>query len=112
MSCPDNRMTRGLAMRSFCSLRVKNVVEHLVRPLLSELKDYHGYVRMAVAIEAFDVKNLSDRFQHASSAVVLATQKVFLPMPMSTADVHQQVLVCPSFFVLMSHHVQRTGNVT
>lgn len=51
--------------------------------------------------ETFDIMNLlEDRLQHANSAVVLATIKVFLQMTMSMADVHQQVLMCPSFSYL------------
>jgi hypothetical protein len=42
--------------------------------------------------EIFDIMNLlEDRLQHANSAVVLATTKVFLHLTMSMADVHQQV---------------------
>ena len=42
--------------------------------------------------ETFDIMNLlEDRLQHANSAVVLATIKVFLNLTMSMADVHQQV---------------------
>lgn len=44
------------------------------------------------ANETFDIMNLlEDRLQHANSAVVLATIKVFLNLTMSMADVHQQV---------------------
>lgn len=35
---------------------------------------------------------LDDRLQHANSAVVLATIKVFLHLTMSMADVHQKVV--------------------
>ncbi|CAA0821331.1 Beta-adaptin-like protein A [Striga hermonthica] len=42
--------------------------------------------------EIFDIMNLlEDRLQHANSAVVLATIKVFLHMTLSMTDVHQQV---------------------
>lgn len=191
--CQDEYpMIRGLALRSLCSLRVKNLVEYLVGPLRSGLKDTHGYVRTVAALgvlklyhiapnactendfpamlkelmlrdldpqvvanclcalqeiltqegnnieeaglekdfliskpiiynllnrikdfnewaqclvleliakyvpidpnETFDIMNLlEDRLQHANSAVVLATIKVFLNLTMSMADVHQQV---------------------
>lgn len=191
--CQDEYpMIRGLALRSLCSLRVKNLVEYLVGPLRSGLKDNHGYVRTVAALgvlklyhiapsaciendfpitlkelmlrdldaqvvanclcalreilaqegnnievaglekdllnsksivysllnrikdfnewaqclvldlvakyvpsdpnETFDIMNLlEDRLQHANSAVVLATIKVFLHLTMSMADVHQQV---------------------
>lgn len=39
---------------------------------------------------------LEDRLQHANSAVVLATTKVFLHLTMSMADVHQQVCLITS----------------
>lgn len=191
--CQDEYpMIRGLALRSLCSLRVQNLVEYLVGPLRSGLKDTHQYVRTVAALgvlklyhiapnaciendfpailkelmlydldsqvvanclcalqeistqegsnmeevglekefliskpivynflnrikdfsewaqcivlelvskyvpvdpsETFDIMNLlEDRLQHANSAVVLATIKVFLNLTMSMADVHQQV---------------------
>lgn len=185
-------MIRGLALRSLGSLRVANLVEYLVGPLNSGLKDGSVYVRTVAAIgvlklyhisastcldsdfpamlkhlmlndpdtqvvanclsalqeiwsseashseeaaherdgllgkpfvyyllnrikefsewaqclvlelvakyvpsesdEIFDIMNLlEDRLQHANSAVVLATTKVFLHMTLSMTDVHQQV---------------------
>ncbi|KAJ7530415.1 hypothetical protein O6H91_14G003300 [Diphasiastrum complanatum] len=188
----DDPMIRGLALRSLCSLRVKNLVEYLVGPLRTGLKDNNGYVRTVAAMgvlklyhiapsactdndfpatlkgllihdpdaqvvanclsalqeiytleaasseaalkerellfgrpviyallnrikeftewaqclvldvvskyvpadpnESFDIMNvLEDRLQHANSAVVLATIKVFLQLTISMADVHQQV---------------------
>eukprot|EP00898_Chlorokybus_atmophyticus_P000521 jgi/Chlat1/146/Chrsp1S03236 len=41
----DDPMIRGLALRTLCSLRVKNLVEYLVGPLEQALKDAHSYVR-------------------------------------------------------------------
>ena len=42
--------------------------------------------------EGFDIMNLlEDRLQHANSAVVLATIKLFLHLTLAMADVHQQV---------------------
>lgn len=46
----DDPMIRGLALRSLCSLRVKNLVEYLVGPLRSGLKDNNGYVRTVAAM--------------------------------------------------------------
>ncbi|KAL0888115.1 hypothetical protein Bca101_012098 [Brassica carinata] len=44
--CKDqDPMIRGLALRSLCSLRVPNLVEYLVGPLGSGLKDNNSYVR-------------------------------------------------------------------
>ncbi len=40
---------------------------------------------------------LEDRLQHANSAVVLATIKVFLHLTLSMADIHQQVTLHSSF---------------
>eukprot|EP00897_Mesotaenium_endlicherianum_P009523 jgi/Mesen1/859/ME000114S10944 len=189
----DDPMIRGLALRSLCALRVKNLVEYLVDPLRQGLKDNSSYVRTVAAMgvlklytiapqackdtdfvntlkallmhdpdaqvvanclsslqeiltseanlnnesaarerdvlyskavvyallnrikdfsewaqclvldvaskyvpnepsETFDIMNLlEDRLQHANSAVVLATTKVFLHLTLSMADVHQQV---------------------
>lgn len=189
----DDPMIRGLALRSLCGLRVKNLVEYLVGPIRQGLKDKSPYVRMTASIgvlklyhiapavckeneftetlksllihdpdaqvvanslcaleeiltvevnqnnetaikekevlyskavvfallnrikefsewgqclvldlvskyvpteanETFDIMNLlEDRLQHANSALVLATTKVFLHLTLSMADVHQQV---------------------
>ncbi|KAG0560601.1 hypothetical protein M758_10G187600 [Ceratodon purpureus] len=46
----DDPMIRGLALRSLCSLRVKNLVEYLIGPLRSGLKDANGYVRTVAAM--------------------------------------------------------------
>ncbi|KAL3680710.1 hypothetical protein R1sor_023666 [Riccia sorocarpa] len=46
----DDPMIRGLALRSLCSLRVKNLVEYLVGPLQRGLKDNNGYVRSVAAL--------------------------------------------------------------
>jgi vesicle coat complex subunit len=46
----DDPMIRGLALRSLCSLRVKNLVEYLIGPLRSGLKDGNGYVRTVAAM--------------------------------------------------------------
>ncbi|KAF2579911.1 hypothetical protein F2Q68_00000375 [Brassica cretica] len=44
--CKDeDPMIRGLALRSLCSLRVPNLVEYLLGPLGSGLKDNNSYVR-------------------------------------------------------------------
>lgn len=55
----DNPMIRGLALRSLCSLRVKNLVEYLVRPLQSGLKDNHGYVRMVASMGVLKLYHLA-----------------------------------------------------
>lgn len=49
--CKDeDLMIRGLALRSLCTLRVPNLVEYLVGPLGSGLKDGSSYVRMVASI--------------------------------------------------------------
>ncbi|KAL5220509.1 hypothetical protein ABZP36_025222 [Zizania latifolia] len=51
--CRDQDPTiRGLALRSLCSLRVPNLVEYLVAPLATGLKDPSAYVRMIAAVGA------------------------------------------------------------
>ncbi|KAJ6799291.1 beta-adaptin-like protein A [Iris pallida] len=58
--CRDEDPTiRGLALRSLCSLRVANLVEYLVGPLLAGLKDGSGYVRMVAAIGAAKLYHIS-----------------------------------------------------
>ncbi|CAM6096190.1 unnamed protein product [Calypogeia fissa] len=55
----DDPMIRGLALRSLCSLRVKNLVEYLVGPLVSGLKDSNGYVRSVAAIGALKLYHIA-----------------------------------------------------
>lgn len=52
--------------------------------------------------EIFDMMNLlEDRLQHANGAVVLATIKLFLQLTLSMTDVHQQVPIMISIFLLV-----------
>ncbi|KAL6615614.1 hypothetical protein ACP70R_037884 [Stipagrostis hirtigluma subsp. patula] len=58
--CRDQDPTiRGLALRSLCSLRVPNLVEYLVTPLTTGLKDPSAYVRMIAAVGAAKLYHIS-----------------------------------------------------
>ncbi|XP_019417005.1 PREDICTED: beta-adaptin-like protein A [Lupinus angustifolius] len=58
--CKDeDPMIRGLALRSLCSLRVANLVEYLVGPLGSGLKDYNSYVRTVAVIGVLKLYHIS-----------------------------------------------------
>ncbi|ONM40061.1 Beta-adaptin-like protein A [Zea mays] len=58
--CQDQDPTiRGLALRSLCSLRVPNLVEYLVTPLTTGLKDPSAYVRMIAAVGAAKLYHIS-----------------------------------------------------
>lgn len=58
--CKDeDPMIRGLALRSLCSLRVPNLVEYLVGPLASGLKDGNSYVRMVAAVGVLKLYHIS-----------------------------------------------------
>ncbi|PKA54455.1 Beta-adaptin-like protein A [Apostasia shenzhenica] len=58
--CRDqDPMIRGLALRSLCSLRVANLVEYLVSPLTSGLRDSSSYVRMVAAIGVLKLYHIS-----------------------------------------------------
>uniref|UniRef100_A0A0D9V347 Beta-adaptin-like protein n=1 Tax=Leersia perrieri TaxID=77586 RepID=A0A0D9V347_9ORYZ len=58
--CRDQDPTiRGLALRSLCSLRVPNLVEYLVTPLATGLKDPSAYVRMIAAVGAAKLYHIS-----------------------------------------------------
>ncbi|XP_077219797.1 adaptin family protein [Tasmannia lanceolata] len=58
--CKDeDPMIRGLALRSLCSLRVMNLVEYLVGPLGSGLKDNNSYVRMVATIGVLKLYHIS-----------------------------------------------------
>ncbi|XP_073007246.1 beta-adaptin-like protein A [Typha latifolia] len=55
----EDPMIRGLALRSLCSLRVPNLVEYLVAPLGSGLKDGSAYVRMVAALGVLKLYHIS-----------------------------------------------------
>ncbi|XP_074276520.1 beta-adaptin-like protein A [Silene latifolia] len=58
--CKDqDPMIRGLALRSLCTLRVANLVEYLVGPLVSGLKDGSSYVRTVAAIGVLKLYHIS-----------------------------------------------------
>lgn len=58
--CKDeDPMIRGLALRSLCSLRVENLVEYLVGPLGSGLKDSNSYVRTVAAVGVLKLYHIS-----------------------------------------------------
>lgn len=55
----EDPMIRGLALRSLCSLRVANLVEYLVGPLGSGLKDNNSYVRIVAVIGVLKLYHIS-----------------------------------------------------
>lgn len=55
----EDPMIRGLALRSLCSLRVANLVEYLVGPLQSGLKDSNSSVRMVAATGVLKLYHIS-----------------------------------------------------
>ncbi|KAM7274821.1 hypothetical protein ACFE04_016687 [Oxalis oulophora] len=58
--CKDmDPMIRGLALRSLCSLRVANLVEYLVGPLGSGLKDNSSYVRTVAVMGILKLYHIS-----------------------------------------------------
>ncbi|KAL3745311.1 hypothetical protein ACJRO7_014429 [Eucalyptus globulus] len=58
--CKDeDPMIRGLALRSLCSLRVANLVEYLVGPLGSGLRDSNSYVRTVAVIGILKLYHIS-----------------------------------------------------
>ncbi|CAK7353362.1 unnamed protein product [Dovyalis caffra] len=58
--CKDeDPMIRGLALRSLSSLNVANLVEYLVGPLNSGLKDNNSYVRMVAVIGVLKLYHIS-----------------------------------------------------
>lgn len=49
--CQDSSaMVRGLALRSMCSLRLPDLVEYIVEPLLAGLSDHSSYVRRSAVM--------------------------------------------------------------
>lgn len=58
--CKDeDPMIRGLALRSLSSLRVENLVEYLVGPLASGLKDNNSYVRIVAVMGVLKLFHIS-----------------------------------------------------
>ncbi|KAK8698582.1 hypothetical protein V6N13_114694 [Hibiscus sabdariffa] len=55
----EDPMIRGLALRSLCSLRVANLVEYLVGPLGSGLKDSNSYVRTVAVVGVLKLYHIS-----------------------------------------------------
>jgi len=55
----EDPMTRGLALRSFCGLRLPNIVEYLQKPLEDGLADPSAYVRRTAAMGCLRLHNLA-----------------------------------------------------
>ncbi|GIL46366.1 hypothetical protein Vafri_3358 [Volvox africanus] len=57
--CADHDpMTRGLALRSLCSLRVANFLEYVVTPIVTGLADRHSYVRRTAVMGVLKVHHI------------------------------------------------------
>lgn len=58
--CRDQDPTvRGLALRSLCSLRIPNLLEYVVQPVVAGLGDRHAYVRRTAAMGVLKVLHMS-----------------------------------------------------
>ncbi|VAH77722.1 unnamed protein product [Triticum turgidum subsp. durum] len=98
--CRDQDPTiRGLALRSLCSLRVPNLVEYLVTPLTTGLKDPSAYVRMVAAVGAAKLYHISATtcldadLPAALKALMLSdpdAQIIILTLPC-----HMTIFTCP-----------------
>jgi len=120
--CKDeDPMIRGLALRSLCSLRVANLVEYLVGPLGSGLKDNNSYVRMVAVIGVLKLYHIS-----ASTCIdadFLATLKhlmlndpdtqvripFFMEISFSTYDKSYQC--CLNFVKNQEFHLENQANL-
>jgi hypothetical protein len=89
----DDPMIRGLALRSLCSLRVKNLVEYLVGPLLQGLKDSNSYVRSVAAMGALKLYHISPTA--CTDNDFLATLKTLLLHDSDSQVFHAYLLLCP-----------------
>ncbi|GMH39668.1 hypothetical protein BSKO_07566 [Bryopsis sp. KO-2023] len=59
--CKDtDPSVRGLALRSLCSLRVTNLLEYVVDPIVSGLQDRHPYVVKTAVMGVLKVHHLDD----------------------------------------------------
>ena len=55
----DDPMTRGLALRSFTSLRLPNIVEYLPGVIQAGLRDQSPYVRKTAVLSCLKMHNYS-----------------------------------------------------
>eukprot|EP00803_Ostreobium_quekettii_P007696 evm.model.scf_696.5 EVM.evm.TU.scf_696.5 scf_696:47608-59307(+) len=55
---------RGLALRSLCSLRVANLLEYVVDPILAGLKDRHPYVQRTAVMGVLKVYHMDPSVAH------------------------------------------------
>ncbi|XP_015760053.1 PREDICTED: AP-4 complex subunit beta-1-like [Acropora digitifera] len=61
--CQDSSaMVRGLALRSMCSLRLPDLVEYIVEPLLAGLQDLSSYVRRSAVMGCVKLYHLIPDF--------------------------------------------------
>lgn len=61
--CQDSSaMVRGLALRSMCSLRLPDLVEYIVEPLLAGLEDISSYVRRCAVMGCVKLYHLKPDF--------------------------------------------------
>lgn len=81
----EDPMIRGLALRSLCSLRVANLVEYLVAPLTSGLRDSSPYVRMVAAIGVL-------KLYHISPSTCLDSDFPAILKPLMLSDPDAQVV--------------------
>lgn len=58
--CRDqDPMVRGLALRSLCSLRIANLLEYVVQPVVAGLSDRHAYVRRTAVMGVLKIWHMS-----------------------------------------------------
>jgi len=55
----EDPMVRGLALRSFCSLRLNNIIEYLQKPIEDGLADPSAYVRKTATLACVKLHNLA-----------------------------------------------------
>ncbi|EKX50381.1 Adaptor protein complex 4 subunit beta [Guillardia theta CCMP2712] len=56
----EDPMVRGLALRCLCSLRVNNILEYLVDPVVKGLQDASPYVRKTAVMCVLRIRDLSE----------------------------------------------------
>ncbi|CAH3174324.1 unnamed protein product [Porites lobata] len=80
--CQDrSAMVRGLALRSMCSLRLPDLVEYIVEPLLTGLSDNSSYVRRAAVLGCIKLFHLIPDFVEDNGIVEKLVRLIQDPDP-------------------------------
>lgn len=85
--CQDSSaMVRGLALRSMCSLRLPDLVEYIVEPLLAGLQDLSSYVRRSAVMGCVKLYHLIPDFVEDNGIIEKLVRLLSDPDPQVTCN--------------------------